>query len=86
LPSVAVTVTEQAHPVVGVPVIDPVEALMDRPAGRPVADQVKVEPDWVSVAELVSAVMAEPDTLDWVDWALTVTVLKTVHRNDVEPE
>ena len=54
-------VTEQVQGAVGVPVIDPVELLMDSPAGRPVALQVRVAPDWVSVAELVTAVMAEPE-------------------------
>ena len=38
--SVAVRMTEQAHAVVGVPVMAPVEELMARPAGRP---------DWVHV-------------------------------------
>ena len=38
--SVAVRVTEQAHAVVGVPVMAPVEELNDRPTGRP---------DWVHV-------------------------------------
>ena len=41
-PSVAFTVTEHVHGVVGVPVIEPVEELIDRPAGSPVADQVSV--------------------------------------------
>jgi hypothetical protein len=36
-PSVAVTVTEQAQAVVGVPVILPDDEI-DRPAGRPVAE------------------------------------------------
>ena len=40
-PSVAVTVTEETPEVEGVPVIDPVVALMLRPVGRPVAVQVK---------------------------------------------
>jgi hypothetical protein len=35
--SVAVTVTVEVAAVVGVPVISPVEELIDRPAGRPVA-------------------------------------------------
>ena len=34
--SVAVRVTEQVHAVVGVPVMAPVEELIERPAGRPV--------------------------------------------------
>ncbi len=35
--SVAVTVTDDVPAVVGVPEISPVEALIDNPAGRPVA-------------------------------------------------
>jgi hypothetical protein len=38
--SVAVSVTEQAQAVVGVPLIVPVVELIDSPAGRPVADHV----------------------------------------------
>jgi len=66
-------------------VIDPVELLMDSPAGRPVALQVRVAPDWVSVAELVTAVMAEPEPSACAPGLATVTVLVTVHENDVEP-
>ena len=36
--SVAVTVTEDVPAVVGVPLIRPVEELIDRPAGRPLAE------------------------------------------------
>ena len=36
--SVAVTVTEQDPAVVGVPVMEPVDELIESPAGRPVAD------------------------------------------------
>ncbi len=36
--SVAVTVTEEVPAVVGVPEIRPVEELIDRPAGRPLAE------------------------------------------------
>jgi len=39
-PSVAVTVTELTPAVVGVPEIVPVELLIDRPAGSPVAVHV----------------------------------------------
>ena len=56
-------VTEHAQAVVGVPVMAPLEVLIDSPAGRPVADQVMVAVDDESVAELVSVVMAVPDTL-----------------------
>ena len=84
-PSVAVTVTEQVQAVVGVPVTEPVEELMVRPAGRPEADQVSVAPDWESVAALVSVVMAEPVTLDLLDTAVTATVLVTVQVKVVEP-
>ena len=71
---------------VGVPVTDPVEALMARPAGRPVADQVNVWPDWESVAELVRVVMAVPVVPDWADRAATVTVLATVQVKVAEPD
>ncbi len=39
VPLVAVTVTVEVPAVVGVPLMTPVEALMDSPAGCPVADQ-----------------------------------------------
>ena len=38
----AVRVTEQAHAVVGVPVMAPVDEAIARPAGRPEAVQVTV--------------------------------------------
>ena len=47
----AVTVTEQAQAVVGVPVIMPLEEMV-RPVGRPVALKVRVAPDWESVAAI----------------------------------
>ena len=72
----------RARRVVGVPVIAPVEVLIDSPAGRPVADQVRVAPDWESVAELVTAVMAVPVTVDWLPGLATVTVLVTFQVND----
>ena len=37
---VAVTVTEEVPAVVGVPLITPVAAAIERPAGSPVADQL----------------------------------------------
>jgi len=62
--SVAVTVTEHEHAVVGVPVIAPVEVSIDRPAGRPVADhEAMAAVDEESEAELVSVLIALPDTL-----------------------
>src|SRR3954471_16556620 len=48
--SVAVTVGVYVAAVVGVPLIRPVEELIDRPAGSPAADQVSVWPDCESVA------------------------------------
>ena len=36
--SVAVTVTRYVPAVVGVPVMEPVDELIDRPGGKPVAD------------------------------------------------
>ena len=67
--------TEADPAEVGVPVMDPVEALIPRPAGRPAADQVSVAPDWESAPVLVSVEMAEPVTLDWAPGLVTTTVL-----------
>ena len=85
-PSVAVTVTEETPGVVGVPVMTPVEVLMASPVGKPVADQVSVAPDWVSAPALVSVEMAEPVTFDWLDLAVTATVLVIVHEKVALPE
>ena len=83
--SVTSTVTEQAHAVVGVPVMAPVEALMARPTGKPVAPKVLVAPDEVSDAETVSVVMAVPEVEFWVAGAVTVTVLEMVQVKLVAP-
>ena len=64
--------------------IAPVVELMARPVGRPVAAQVRVAPDWVSVADGVRVVMAEPDTLDLAPGLVTETVLVMVQANAVE--
>ena len=72
--------------VVGLPVRAPVEALIDRPPGRPVADQVTVDPAWLSVAVRVGPETAVPDSEIWAAWAATVTVLVTVHVKDVVAE
>ena len=82
----ALTVTELEPAVVGVPVIVPVEELMASPAGSPVADQVRVAPDWESVAELVSGVMDEPVTLDWLPGLATATVLEMVQVKVAVPK
>jgi hypothetical protein len=79
---VAVTVTEQAQAVVGVPVMEPEEE-MDRPAGRPVADQVRVAPDWESEPLSCNAVMAAPETFAWVPGLVTDTVLVMFQVNEV---
>ena len=71
---------------VGVPEIVPVDELIDSPAGRPVADQVRVAPDWESVAESVTGVMAVPETEDWLPGLATATVLVTVQVNEAVPE
>ena len=69
--SVAVTVTEQAQAVVGVPLMTPPE-LMERPAGRPVAPNVTELPPVVSCGALmVRLVMAEPEVLVWVPGLVT---------------
>jgi len=59
--SVAVSVTEQAHAVVGVPEMVPVAELMTSPAGRPLADQVSVWPEAESLADETSPAMAVPE-------------------------
>ena len=79
-------VTEQVHEVVGVPVIDPVEELIDRPEGRPEALQVRVAPDWESVAVLVKVEMAEPEALDFAPGLVTTTVLVVFQVKEAEPE
>ena len=84
-PSVATTVTEETPGVDGVPVMVPVEELIDSPAGRPVALQVSVAPDWESVAALVRLVMAEPVRLVWLDLAVTDTVLVIVQEKVADP-
>ena len=61
--SVAVTVTDDEPPVLGLPVMVPLAALIDSPAGRPVADQLMVAAE-VSVAKMARAVMALPDGPD----------------------
>ena len=70
----AVTVTEQAHAVVGVPEIRPLDEMVS-PAGRPVALKVKVAPDWESVAAICRLLMAAPEVLDCVPGLVTATVL-----------
>jgi len=44
--------------------MDPVEALIDRPVGRPEAAQVNDWPAWVSVAEFVNVAMVAPAAPD----------------------
>ncbi len=77
-PSVAFSTTAQVQGAVGVPVTDPVDVLIDRPAGSPVADHDNVAPDWVSVAEFVTVEMAVPVTDDLAPGFVTATVLVTV--------
>src|SRR5689334_5288760 len=72
--SLAVTVTLEDPAVVGVPEIRPVEELMDRPAGRPVALYVNVWP----LSESVAWIWSEAAVLTCVDWLpglVTETVL-----------
>ena len=44
--------------------MEPVEELIDRPAGRLEAVQVNDCPDWVSVAEFVNVAMVAPAAPD----------------------
>ena len=70
--SVAVRVTEQAQAVVGVPLMTPEEALMERPAGRPVAEKVTELPPVVSWGALmVRLLMAVPEVFDCVPGLVT---------------
>jgi hypothetical protein len=83
--SVAVTVTEQAQAVVGVPVMAPLVELIDSPAGRPVAPKVTVLPPVVSWgAAMVRVLMALPDTLDCVP-GLVTDRLSTFQVREIEP-
>ena len=74
--SVAVTVTEHEHAAVGVPEITPVDELIVRPVGSPVAENVLVAVDEVSDAELASeaAVLIK---VTWLPGLVTTTVLVT---------
>src|SRR5215469_15354344 len=72
--SVAVTVTDEVAAVVGVPEIRPLDELIDRPAGRPEADQVKDCPDAESLA-LICRLTAVPTVPVWLPGLFTVTVL-----------
>src|SRR5258708_37611401 len=67
--SVAVTVTELVAAVVGVPVIRP-EELIDRPAGRPVAEKVRLGPEPGGLA-LIWKLPALPTGPDWGPELLT---------------
>ena len=85
MPATAVRVTGKTPAVVGVPVMDPVAGMMARPAGRPVADQVKVAPGVGSVA-LTARAKAVPETLDWSPGLTTVTGVVMVQVKVAEPE
>jgi hypothetical protein len=73
--SLAVTVTLNV-PVCRevVPEIRPVDELIDRPLGRPVADHVKVWPAWESVAVIWRLTCVRRGVV-WLPGLLTVTVL-----------
>ena len=81
-------VTAHAHAVVGVPLITPVPEAMEIPAGRPVADQVTVAVDDVSVAVAVIGEIAVPEMFDLavVPGLVTAMVLVTFQVNVAEPE
>ncbi len=72
---VAVTTDEYVAAVVGVPEIRPVEALIVRPAGRPVADQVKVPLPPLAV---ICSDIAVPTLPVWLPGLVTVTAPATV--------
>jgi hypothetical protein len=83
--SVAVTVTELVPAVIGVPEMTPVDELIERPAGRPVAPNVTGLASAVSWgATIVRPPMAEPETLDWVP-GLVTDRLSTFQLSVIEP-
>src|ERR1700677_56911 len=85
--SVAVTVGVYEPAVVGVPVMAPVEELIESPVGSPVADhEVMVATDDESVAESDRPLMAEPDRSDWLPGLVTVTVLVITQVKETWPE
>jgi hypothetical protein len=69
---VAVTVTDEVPAVVGVPLMTPLAASMDNPAGSPVADQVNEPVPPVAVIPRLTAV---PTVLIWLPGLLTVTAV-----------
>jgi len=75
--SVAVRTTLEVPAVVGVPEIEPDVGSTVSPAGRPVADQVRVEVDEESVP-VAARETGEPETDDWLPGSVTATVLVTV--------
>ena len=64
----------------------PPDDAIESPVGKPVALQASVTTDEVSLPLGVTVVMAEPETLDWAETAVTATVLVMVQENDAEPE
>ena len=83
--SVAVSVTEQAHAVVGMPEMVPVAELMTSPAGKPVADQVRVWPAAESVADETSPTTAAPEMDDWAPGFATTITSEIVQVNEADP-
>src|SRR6185437_2426334 len=73
VPSFAVTVTLDVPVAVGVPEIKPVEELIDRPAGRPLALYGSVWLDAESVA-WICRLAAAPTVVLWLPGLVTVTV------------
>ena len=82
--SVAVTVTDEVPLVVGVPLMAPVELSMESPAGRPVADQLRMAVDEESFPAMASGAMAEPDVAVWAPGLVTVTTLVMVQEKLAE--
>ena len=70
--SFAVTVTDELPWAVGVPEITPVPALIDRPAGRPLAVQVYGA---VPPVALSCTLTGLPTVPDWLPGLLTLTGL-----------
>ena len=75
VPSPAVTVAEKVPTTLGVPLMTPVEELIERPAGRPDEDHVNVVVvPFESDAATVIGVIATPPGEVWAPGEVTVTV------------
>ena len=83
--SVTVTVTANTPEWRVAPVIVPVVGEIDSPVGSPVADQVRVAVDEVSLADSATGTTDTPTRLVWLPGPVTATVLVIVQVKDAVP-